>query len=73
MKSRFLSYVPVWKKSNNTLLSFDAQINLSTGTPMFFAKYAAKMLPKFPVGTTTLIFSPFVIFSCAKRFAYAYT
>ena len=38
MKSRFLSYVPVRKKSYRTLFSLEAQISVFTGTPISFAK-----------------------------------
>ena len=69
MNSRFLSYVPVRKKSYRTLLSLDAQISLPNGTPICFAKYAARMFPKFPVGTTTLTFSFFSISPFARSFA----
>ena len=48
------------KKSVNTLLSLDAQINLLIGNPIFLAKKPAKILPKFPVGTTKFIFSPII-------------
>ena len=59
--SLFLSYVPVEKKSYKTLFSLEAQTSFAIGTPMFLAKNAAKILPKLPVGTTTLIFSSFAI------------
>ena len=41
-----------------TSLRLEAQISLFTGSPIRFAIYAARMLPKFPVGTQILIFSP---------------
>ena len=71
--SRFLSQVPVEKKSNNTLFSLEAQINFAIGSPKFFAQKAAKIFPKLPVGTTTLIFSSFAIAPFSYNFAYAYT
>ena len=37
MNSLFLSYLPLLKKSNNTLFSLDAQINFAIGIPIFFA------------------------------------
>lgn len=44
--------------SVSTLLSLDAQISFAIGTPISRAKYAARILPKFPVGTTTFIGCP---------------
>ena len=73
IKSLFLSYSPVVKKSNNTLFSFEAQISLLTGIPISFAKYAARIFPKFPVGTTKLIFSPAFIAPFLSMRPYAYT
>ena len=58
INSLFLSYTPVSKKSTNTLLSFEATMSLFTGKPISLAMYAASTLPKFPVGTQILIFSP---------------
>ena len=53
-KALFLSYVPVEIKSVKILLQFDAQIKRLTGRPIIFAMYAAKILPKLPVGTHIL-------------------
>ena len=69
----FLSYTPFSKKSNKTLFSFEAHISLFTGNPICFAIYAAKIFPKFPVGTHTFIFSLSSISPFSRSFKYAYT
>ena len=73
-KSRLRLYSPPFlKKSVSTLLRLDAQMNLLTGSPIFLAIYAARMLPKLPVGTQTLILSPCAMVPAATISQYAET
>ncbi len=49
---------PLSMKSVSTQFEFEAQTSRRSGSPIRLARYAAKMLPKFPVGTQTSICSP---------------
>ena len=63
-----IEYSPVLMKSVNTRFSLLAQKSFPRGVPICFAYHAAKILPKFPVGTHTSSTSPALSFPSFTSF-----